>query len=71
MPLASWERLRETLTARNGSRGDEWLRICGLKGFVDGSLGSKTAAYAASLVISIAGDRYDYYVNRLFAVLRG
>ena len=26
-------------------RGDEWLRIGGLKGFVDGSLGSHTAAF--------------------------
>jgi hypothetical protein len=42
-PLASWERLRDTVAAR--SRGDEWLRIGCLKGFVDGSLGSHTAAF--------------------------
>jgi predicted amidohydrolase YtcJ len=42
VPLASWERLRDTVQARG--TGDEWLRIGALKGFVDGSLGSHTAA---------------------------
>ena len=42
VPLAEWERLRDTVAARG--RGDDWLRIGGLKGFVDGSLGSHTAA---------------------------
>jgi predicted amidohydrolase YtcJ len=42
MPLASWEKLRDTVAARG--HGDEWVRIGGLKGFVDGSLGSHTAA---------------------------
>src|SRR5690606_28586172 len=42
VPLSSWERLRDTVSARGN--GDEWLRIGGLKGFVDGSLGSHTAA---------------------------
>jgi predicted amidohydrolase YtcJ len=42
VPLASWERLRDTVTARGA--GDTWLRIGALKGFVDGSLGSHTAA---------------------------
>ena len=42
VPLATWARLRDTVTARG--RGDAWLRIGGLKGFVDGSLGSHTAA---------------------------
>src|SRR5690606_33148292 len=42
VPLATWERLRDTVAARG--RGDEWVRIGGLKGFVDGSLGSHTAA---------------------------
>ncbi|MFL5581271.1 MAG: amidohydrolase [Gemmatimonadaceae bacterium] len=44
VPLDSWARLRDTLAARK-SRGDEWLRIGALKGFVDGSLGSHTAAF--------------------------
>jgi len=42
VPLASWEQLRDTVRARG--RGDAWLHIGGLKGFVDGSLGSHTAA---------------------------
>jgi len=42
VPLSTWERLRDTVAARG--RGDAWLRIGGLKGFVDGSLGSHTAA---------------------------
>ena len=42
VPLSTWARLRDTVQARG--HGDEWLRIGGLKGFVDGSLGSHTAA---------------------------
>ena len=42
VPIDTWERLRDTVAARG--RGDEWLRIGALKGFVDGSLGSHTAA---------------------------
>ena len=42
VPLATWEQLRDTVAARG--RGDTWLRIGALKGFVDGSLGSHTAA---------------------------
>jgi len=45
VPLDSWARLRDTLSARSGNRGDEWVRIGALKGFVDGSLGSHTAAF--------------------------
>jgi predicted amidohydrolase YtcJ len=42
VPLSTWERLRDTVRARG--HGDHWVRIGGLKGFVDGSLGSHTAA---------------------------
>ncbi|HKW11775.1 MAG TPA: amidohydrolase [Gemmatimonadaceae bacterium] len=42
VPLASWAQLRDTVKTRG--RGDSWLHIGGLKGFVDGSLGSHTAA---------------------------
>ena len=42
VPLSTWARLRDTVAARG--RGDAWLTIGGLKGFVDGSLGSHTAA---------------------------
>ena len=45
VPLATWQRLRDTIAARG--RGDAWLHIGGLKGFVDGSLGSHTAAMLA------------------------
>jgi predicted amidohydrolase YtcJ len=48
-PLAHWERLRDAVGRREhggaDGRGGEWLRIGGLKGFVDGSLGSHTAAF--------------------------
>lgn len=42
-PLPEWQRLANEV-ARHG-RGNSWLRIGGLKGFVDGSLGSHTAAF--------------------------
>jgi hypothetical protein len=45
VPLDTWERLRD-LVAREG-RGDSRLRWGGLKGFVDGSLGSTTAWFYA------------------------
>jgi predicted amidohydrolase YtcJ len=44
-PIAQWERLRDTVAKRG--KGDDWVRIGGLKGFVDGSLGSHTAAMLA------------------------
>ena len=45
VPLSTWARLRDEIS-KNG-HGDKWLRIGGLKGFVDGSLGSHTAAMLA------------------------
>lgn len=45
VPLSDWARLRDEV--RRSGRGDDWLRIGGLKGFVDGSLGSHTAAMLA------------------------
>ena len=51
MPLDQWERLRDAVAAKTyggaDGRGDEWLRVGGLKGFVDGSLGSHTAAFSS------------------------
>jgi predicted amidohydrolase YtcJ len=41
--LADWHAWADTIT-RYG-RGDEWIRLQGVKGFVDGSLGSTTAAF--------------------------
>lgn len=43
VPLYSWKKLDEEVE-KNG-RGDDYLKIGGLKGFVDGSLGSHTAAF--------------------------
>jgi predicted amidohydrolase YtcJ len=48
VPLDTWPRLADTVKARTyGSegRGNSWLRVGALKGFVDGSLGSHTAAF--------------------------
>jgi predicted amidohydrolase YtcJ len=49
VPLATWERLRDAVAARafggEDGRGAAWFRIGALKGFVDGSLGSHTAAF--------------------------
>lgn len=42
VPLNSWERLRDLILQQG--RGDDWLSIGALKAFVDGSLGSHTAA---------------------------
>ena len=42
-PMRSWHRQAD-LVARFGS-GDEWLRLGGLKAFMDGSLGSTTALF--------------------------
>jgi predicted amidohydrolase YtcJ len=52
VPLATWQRLRDEVAARG--RGDAWLRIGGLKGFVDGSLGSRTAAFTAPYADALA-----------------
>jgi predicted amidohydrolase YtcJ len=43
VPLGEWRRMADTVRA-NGT-GDEWLRVAGVKGYVDGSLGSRTALF--------------------------
>jgi predicted amidohydrolase YtcJ len=43
MPLSEWRTLRQKVDEQG--HGDKWLRIGGLKEFVDGSLGSHTAAF--------------------------
>jgi predicted amidohydrolase YtcJ len=45
VPLATWERLAAEVAAHG--RGDAWVRVGGLKGFADGSLGSHTASMLA------------------------
>ncbi len=66
-PIAQWARLRDTVAVRG--KGDEWLRIGGLKGFVDGSLGSHTAAMFApftdspkdsGFLVETEKDLYDW-----------
>lgn len=43
VPIHDWRRLRDLVAERG--RGDDWLSIGAVKGFVDGSLGSHTAAF--------------------------
>ncbi len=42
-PLADWRRVADSLRARGP--GDLWVRLAGVKGYVDGSLGSTTALF--------------------------
>jgi len=41
IPLSEWRSLADSF--RVGGPGDDWIRTAGVKGFVDGSLGSTTA----------------------------
>jgi len=41
--LKNWDKLAEQI--KKEGKGDKWLRFGGVKGFVDGSLGSHTAAF--------------------------
>src|SRR6266540_2257619 len=43
LPLDSWRAVAETVSRSN--RGDEWVKIGGVKGFMDGSAGSRTAYF--------------------------
>jgi predicted amidohydrolase YtcJ len=70
VPLSTWARLRDTIAARG--HGDSWLRIGGLKGFVDGSLGSHTAAMMepftdapsdSGLLVNTPEDLYNWTSN--------
>jgi predicted amidohydrolase YtcJ len=61
VPLRDWERLRDEVAA-NGN-GDDWLRIGGLKGFMDGSLGSHTAAMLEPF--TDAPDDSGFLINEL------
>jgi len=42
-PLAYWREVAETVKAHGA--GDDWVKIGGLKGFMDGSAGSRTAFF--------------------------
>jgi hypothetical protein len=54
MPLSGWEALAGIVEKQG--KGDKWVRIGGLKGFVDGSLGSHTAAFLEPFT-DAPGDR--------------
>jgi hypothetical protein len=43
VPLGDWRRMADTVRAQG--LGDDWLRVAGVKGYVDGSLGSTTALF--------------------------
>lgn len=43
LPLERWRDVADTI--RRAGAGDDWVRIGGLKGFVDGSAGSRTAYF--------------------------
>ena len=67
VPLWDWQRLKARIDSTG--RGDEWVRLGGLKGFVDGSLGSHTAAFMepftdapddTGLLISTEEDLYAW-----------
>jgi predicted amidohydrolase YtcJ len=68
VPLSTWSRLKDTVAAKRfgpEGRGDGWLQVGALKGFVDGSLGSHTAAFhepfadAAASAKATAGQASD------------
>jgi predicted amidohydrolase YtcJ len=64
VPLGTWERLRSAVESKRyggDGRGDAWLRVGALKGFVDGSLGSHTAAFHEPFT-DAPGDR-GLFVN--------
>src|SRR5437667_6706389 len=43
LPLEHWREVADTV--RRSGQGDDWVRIGGLKGFADGSAGSRTAYF--------------------------
>ncbi|HEY4218080.1 MAG TPA: amidohydrolase [Gemmatimonadaceae bacterium] len=57
--IETWERLRDRVAV--SGRGDAWLRVGALKGFVDGSLGSQTAAMLEPFTGSL--DDRGLFVN--------
>jgi predicted amidohydrolase YtcJ len=68
--ISRWEKLKKQV-ARDG-RGDSWIKIGGLKGFIDGSLGSHTAAFLepytdlitdSGLLVNSREDLYTWISN--------
>lgn len=60
-PVWQWRHVKELMSEDGG--GDEWFKIGALKGFVDGSLGSHTAAFFEDFIDS-PGDR-GFFVNEM------
>jgi hypothetical protein len=56
MPLTEWRTLDDKVKSQG--LGDQWLRIGVLKGFVDGSLGSHTAAFHKAFTDSPADSGF-------------
>ena len=61
MPLHDWQKVAAEV-AQN-SAGDEWLKIGALKGFMDGSLGSHTAAFLEPFTDT--PDQSGFLINTL------
>ena len=61
VPLSDWGRLRDELATNGG--GDAWLKIGALKGFMDGSLGSHTAAFLEPF--TDAPEELGFLINEL------
>ncbi len=68
--ISRWEKLKNQV-ARDG-RGDNWMKTGGLKGFIDGSLGSHTAAFLepytdlitdSGLLVNSREDLYTWISN--------
>jgi predicted amidohydrolase YtcJ len=60
-PLSDWQRLNDDIATHG--RGSEWLKIGGVKGFMDGSLGSHTAAFL--MPFSDAPEDSGFLINDL------
>ena len=69
VPIEDWERLDALVRAEG--RGDDWVRWGGVKGVVDGSLGSRTAVLREPYADS-SGNRGLYRVQpeRMFEMAR-
>jgi predicted amidohydrolase YtcJ len=45
LDLSQWRAVADTVRSRGQGEGDDWVKIGGLKGYVDGSAGSRTAYF--------------------------
>jgi predicted amidohydrolase YtcJ len=70
VPIWQWRELAEKIEKEG--KGDDWIRIGGVKAFVDGSLGSHTAAFLepytdlttdSGLFVNSREDLYNWVLN--------